>query len=202
MNREHWNTVYRTKAPDRVSWFQPKPEPSLRTLDELRVPTTASLIDVGGGASSLVDHLLDRGWTDLTVLDIAEPALTAAQARLGPAADRVRWEVADVTQWRPSRVYDVWHDRAVFHFLTDPTGREAYRGALGSSVAPGGLVLIATFALDGPERCSGLPVQRYDAAALSRELGAGFSLLRDWREAHTMPGGGQQNFNWCVFHRN
>jgi hypothetical protein len=199
--QEHWDRIYRTRAPDTVSWYQPTPESSLRALDEFRVPATASLIDIGGGASCLVDALLERGWADLTVLDIAESALGVAKRRLGPAADRVRWVVADVTAWRPGRVYDVWHDRAVFHFLTEPELRAAYRRTLEAGTAPGALMIVATFAPDGPERCSGLPVRRYDAAALAGELGPSFSLRKDWREEHTTPGGGRQAFQWCVFER-
>lgn len=199
--QEHWNEVYRTKAPDSVSWYQPTPEPSLRALDELEVPSTASLIDIGGGASSLVDRLIERGWSDLTVLDIAAPALEVAKGRLGAAADRVRWQITDVTAWRPDRGYDVWHDRAVLHFLTEPDQRAAYLSALETGTATGALVIVATFAPDGPERCSGLPVRRYDAAALTAELGPGVVLQRDWREEHRTPGGGRQAFQWCVFRR-
>lgn len=199
--REHWDEVYRTKAPDSVSWYQPTPEPSLRALDELRLPVTASLIDVGGGASSLVDRLVERGWPDLTVLDIAAPALDLAKARLGDETARVAWVIDDVTAWRPERQYDAWHDRAVFHFLTELEQRLAYRRALETGTAPGSAVIIATFAPDGPERCSGLPVQRYDAAALVREFSSVFALERDWREEHTTPNGGRQSFQWCVFRR-
>jgi hypothetical protein len=199
--QEHWNKVYLAKAADTVSWYQPTPEPSLRALDRFNVPKTASLIDVGGGASKLVDCLVERGWSDLTVLDIAAPAMEAAKARLGQLAAQVRWEVADITEWRPSRAYDVWHDRAVFHFLTGPEQRDAYRRALNAAVAQGGLVIAATFAPDGPERCSGLPVQRYDASGLAKEIGSAFRLVYDWREEHTTPQGGKQRFNWCVFRR-
>ncbi|PDT03445.1 SAM-dependent methyltransferase [Rhizobium chutanense] len=199
--REHWDEVYRTKAADSVSWYQPTPEPSLKALDALHLPAEASLIDVGGGASSLVDRLIERGWSDLTVLDIAAPALDVAKARLGYDAIRVAWVVADVTIWRPWRYYDVWHDRAVFHFLTEPEQRLDYRHALEAGTAAGGVVIIATFAPDGPERCSGLPVQRYDAAALAAEFSPAFMLERDWREEHTTPGGGRQSFQWCVLHR-
>lgn len=199
--QEHWEEVYRTKAPNRVSWYQSTPEPSLRAHDEFGMPASASLIDVGGGASSLVDRLLDRGWSDLTVVDIAPPALDVAKARLGPAAHRVHWQVADVTAWRPERAYDVWHDRALLHFLTEPEQRAAYLGALESGTATGSLVIVATFATDGPERCSGLSVRRYDAAALSAELGTTFALQRHWREEHTTPGGGRQAFQWCIFRR-
>ncbi|MBB3918172.1 class I SAM-dependent methyltransferase [Rhizobium fabae] len=199
--REHWDEVYRTKANDCVSWYQPTPEPSLRALEDLQLPATVALIDVGGGASSLVDCLIERGWADLTVLDIAAPALDVAKGRLQGDATRVAWIVADVTEWRPGRRYDVWHDRAVFHFLTEPQQRLAYRHALETGTAPGSVVIIATFAPDGPERCSGLPVQRYDAAALAVEFGSAFALERDWREEHTTPGRGRQSFQWCVFRR-
>ncbi|MBX5161166.1 MULTISPECIES: class I SAM-dependent methyltransferase [unclassified Rhizobium] len=199
--REHWDEVYRTKAADSVSWYQPTPEPSLRALDELRLPVSASLIDVGGGASSLVDRLVERGWSDLTVLDIAAPALDLAKARLGDETARVAWVIDDVTAWRPERQYDVWHDRAVFHFLTEPEQRLAYRHALEIGTASGSAVIIATFAPDGPERCSGLPVQRYDAAALAGEFSSAFAPQRDWREEHTTPGGRWQSFQWCVFRR-
>ncbi|MDR9771498.1 class I SAM-dependent methyltransferase [Rhizobium hidalgonense] len=200
-NQEHWDEVYRTKAADSVSWYQPTPEPSLRALDELQLPVTAALIDIGAGASSLVDRLVERGWSDLTVLDIAAPALDVAKARLRDDAARVAWMVADITVWRPKRRYDVWHDRAVFHFLTAPQQRLSYRNALEAGTAAGGVVIIATFASDGPERCSGLPVQRYDAAALAAEFGSAFALEREWSEEHATPGGGRQSFQWCVFRR-
>jgi hypothetical protein len=199
--QEHWNQVYRTKAADSVSWYQPLPEPSLAALEAFAVPASAALIDVGGGASSLVDRLLARGWSDLTVLDIAEPALEADRARLGTAAGQVNWLTADITTWRPARSYDVWHDRALFHFLTEAADRTAYRAALTAGTTPGSLVIIATFAADGPERCSGLAVRRYDATTLAAELGAGFALQRDWREEHVTPAGGRQAFQWCMFRR-
>jgi hypothetical protein len=156
---------------------------------------------VGGGASNLVDALLDQGWRDVTVLDLAAPALAAAKARLGPKADRVKWEVVDVTQWHPARQFDVWHDRAVFHFLTEPQQREAYRRALSEGVVPGGLVVMATFALDGPEKCSGLPVKRYDADELAAEMDGLLHLIDAWREEHVTPWGAKQSFNWCAFRR-
>ena len=175
--------------------------PSLRALDQFQVPGSASFIDIGGGASNLVDALLGRGWSDVSVLDLAAPALEVARSRLGQSSARVQWIVADITTWIPDRAYDVWHDRAVFHFLTDADQRAGYRRALRTGVAPGGLVIIATFAPDGPERCSGLPVQRYDAESLSRELGSDFRLVDQWREDHITPAGGRQAFSWCVFRR-
>lgn len=188
--RGHWDQVYSTKPANSVSWYQPTPDTSLRTLDDFGVPSTASLIDIGGGASSLIDNLLARGWSDLTVLDIAAPAFEVTKARLGDAAGHVRWLVADVTRWSPDRTFDVWHDRAVFHFLNESEERDLYRSALESGTAPGALVVVATFAPDGPERCSGLPVRRYDAAKLAAELGSAFTLEREWREEHRTPGGG------------
>ncbi|MGQ0590901.1 MAG: class I SAM-dependent methyltransferase [Sphingosinicella sp.] len=196
---EHWNRVYTEKDPTSVSWFQPEPEPSLRALDRLGAQPSSSLIDVGGGASTLIDALLMRGWRDVTVLDIAPSALDRAKARLGGATDNVVWEVADVTTWHPTRRYDVWHDRAVFHFLVQPEQRAAYREALAGGLAKGGLVVVATFALDGPERCSGLPVERYDADKLARELGPSIELVEAWREEHVTPWGATQAFTWCAF---
>lgn len=195
----HWTRVYEEKPPSEVSWYQAQPKPSLRALDRFAVRPSCSLIDVGGGASNFVDALLMRGWEDITVLDIAAPALEAAKERVGPLAQKVCWAVADITDWQPSRQYDVWHDRAVFHFLTEPAQRAAYRRALLAGVGAGGLVIMATFALDGPARCSGLPVQRYNPASLARELGNGFSLVDDWREEHITPWGSSQAFNWCAF---
>lgn len=199
--RDHWGEVYETKSPDAVSWYQPTPIPSLQALDRLHIAPTASVIDIGGGASHLVDHLLARGFSDITVLDIAAPALEIAKARLGEAAAQVHWVVADMTQWGPGRSFDVWHDRAVFHFLTEEGQRAAYRKALEQALAPAGVAIFATFALDGPEKCSGLAVQRYDAASLAKALGSAFALVADWREVHVTPGGGHQAFTWGVFKR-
>ena len=199
--KEHWTRVYEEKAPTSVSWYQPTPEPSLSALKRLGASVASSLIDVGGGASNLVDALLEQGWQDVTVLDIAAPALEAAKARLGPLADKVHWEVADITKWHPDHTYYVWHDRAVFHFLTEPKQRDAYRRALLAGLAPGGLVIMATFALDGPERCSGLPVKRYDAEGLAEEMSDTLRLIEGWREEHVTPWGATQSFNWCAFRR-
>lgn len=198
--RAHWDAVYLTKQSDEVSWYQPRPEPSLAALDRLELPGSASLIDLGGGASNLVDALLRRGWTDLTVLDISRAALEVAKDRLGKAS-AVNWLVADVTKWSPTRTYDVWHDRALFHFLTQDSHRKAYHHALEAAVGRSGHVIIATFAPDGPERCSGLPVLRYDEQSLAKELGPSFRLQHHWREEHHGPAGQRQMFNWCIFER-
>ena len=199
--QQHWSRVYREKAPSDVSWYQAEPEPSLRALDRFGAVPSDSLIDIGGGASTLVDALLRRGWLDVTVLDIAAPALETARKRLGSDASKVRWEIADITNWQPISRYDVWHDRAVFHFLTEPDQRAAYRRALSSGVASGGLLIMATFALDGPEKCSGLPVRRYDSASLAAEVAEDFRLIEGWREQHVTPWGTVQSFNWCAFRR-
>ena len=194
----HWEHVYRNKASDDVSWFQHDPRPSLDAL-KFRGPDHQSLIDVGGGASRLVDTLDAQGWHDLTVLDISGAALAQARARMGARAANVRWIVADLTAWQPDRTYDVWHDRAVFHFLTDSGQRAAYLGALKRVLCPGGLAIVATFAPDGPDKCSGLPVCKYDAQTMGAELGPAFRLLHTFREVHRTPGGVPQPFCWCVF---
>lgn len=199
--RKHWDQVYKQKASTAVSWYQPTPKPSLLALARAGGLPTSSFIDVGGGASNLVDALIAQGWQDLTVLDIAAPALDAAKARLGPVAGKVKWVTADVTKWTPARAFDLWHDRAVFHFLTEPNQRQAYLRALVQGTAKGSRVIIATFALDGPDKCSGLPVERYDAAGLADQLGAIFQLVEDWREEHVTPWGATQSFTWAVFRR-
>ncbi|TAD85630.1 MAG: class I SAM-dependent methyltransferase [Sphingomonadales bacterium] len=197
----HWRNVYADKQPEDVSWFQARPEQSLLALDRFEAEPSQSLIDVGGGASTLIDALLARGWHDLTVLDIAAPALAAAQARLGEGSARVTWVAADITTWQPPRQYDIWHDRAVFHFLTEPAQRTAYLRALLAGLVEGGLAIFATFALDGPEKCSGLVVERYDAAKLVATLGPHFRLEASWGDEHLTPWGSPQAFNWCVLRR-
>ncbi len=160
-----------------------------------------SVVDVGGGASVLVDDLLAAGYRDLTVLDISAAGLDLARGRLGPAADEVDWVVADLTSWDPNRTFDVWHDRAVLHFLTDPDQCEAYRRTLLSASHPGTGVVIGTFGLQGPEQCSGLRVRRYDAAGLAQLLGAEFQLQSAFTQLHTTPAGGTQEFQWARFLR-
>ena len=197
----HWHKVYTDKQPENVSWYQPAPHQSLLALDRFAARPAQSLIDIGGGASTLVDALLARGWDDVSVLDIAEPALAAARVRLGAAGATVTWLAADITAWQPPRRYDIWHDRAVFHFLTEVPQRRAYIRALEDGVAEGGLAIIATFALDGPEKCSGLAVERYDADTLAATVGESFVLEANWRDEHLTPWGARQTFTWCVFRR-
>lgn len=199
--REHWRTVYATKAPEEVSWFEAEPGASLRAIGRLDVAPDSAIVDVGAGASSLADALLDRGFRDVTLLDIADSALLASRARLRARADEVSWEVADVRQWRPERCYGLWHDRAVFHFLTEAADRDRYQRTLIEATLPGSLVILATFAPDGPEQCSGLPVRRYDADGLAAELGESFALRDAWRDEHETPWGTKQSFQWAAFER-
>lgn len=196
----HWQGVYETKAADALSWFQPSPAESLRMIDALGIAPPAEIVDVGGGASTLVDELIARGF-GVTVLDIADAALAVSRARLGAAAVAVDWQVADVTRWQPDRRYAVWHDRAVFHFLTDAGDRARYLAVLKAGMAPGGAAIFATFAEDGPEQCSGLPVRRYSAESLAAELGSDFSLVHHWHEAHLTPWQSEQSFTWAGFRR-
>ena len=197
----HWQNVYTTKDSATVSWFQVEATPSLEAIAKLKLGKDTPLIDIGGGASTLVDALLADGWSDVSILDIAESALAVPKVRLGSAAARVEWIVADIAAWQPKRRYGLWHDRAVFHFLTEAAQRDAYRKALEAGLAIGGHVVLATFALDGPEKCSGLPVQRHDAASAQQELGPKFTLLESWPQTHTTPGGTMQKFNWYLFQR-
>jgi hypothetical protein len=161
----------------------------------------ASIIDIGGGESRLVDRLLDAGYSDVTVLDLSANAIAATKKRVGSLAERAQWIVADITEWRPQRNYRLWHDRAVLHFLTEPADRAAYVSALRAATAPGSCVVISTFALDGPEKCSGLPVVRYSAETLADELGGDFRLVDTQREDHETPWGTVQRFQFSRFTR-
>ena len=199
--QSHWERVYTSKNENEVSWFQAKPETSLDLIRQTGATGGSAIIDIGGGASRLVDELLRAGFRSLAVLDVSEAALAAARARLGADASRVDWIVTDVTQWTPDRRYDVWHDRAAFHFLTDPADRTAYLSRLRHALSPAGHVVIGTFATDGPEKCSGLPVQRYDAEGLQKTFGEDFRLMGSHRERHTTPWGSTQSFQFARFQR-
>jgi SAM-dependent methyltransferase len=196
--RAHWEGVYTTKAPEQVSWFQAEARLSLELITRHAAPG-AAIADIGGGASRLVDGLLAHGFGDVRVLDIAGAALAAAQLRLGAAAARVQWVVDDVlaAEFVPASL-DVWHDRAVFHFLTDPADRARYVAQVQRAVRPGGLVLVATFAEDGPLKCSGLEVARYSPDALHAQFGADFRVLEGHREEHHTPSGAVQRFTYCL----
>ncbi len=200
--KEHWEKVYTTKSTDAVSWFQQHAALSLDLIKATGVARDAGIIDVGGGASTLVDDLVREGYSDLSVLDLSAAALEAARQRLGAQAGKVNWIEADITQVElPTKRFDIWHDRAVFHFLTTQKQRDAYVRAVYYSVKPGGHVIIATFAEDGPEQCSGLPVMRYRADELHDEFGEAFKLLKHQKEAHQTPFGTVQQFVYCYCRR-
>ena len=200
-SRDHWEGVYRGGNHDRVGWYQPHPAMSLAMLGDCGVAPDAPIIDIGGGSSFLVDRLLEAGHTDVTVLDLSATALELARERLGDRARRVNWIEGDVTSHDFGRVYQVWHDRAAFHFLIEEDRQNLYMERLVSTVAPDGCVVVGAFALDGPERCSGLPVQRYGEASLADRLGAQFDPIEFRRETHVTPGGVEQKFLFGRFRR-
>jgi SAM-dependent methyltransferase len=195
----HWQNVYQTKGEHDVSWFQETPSPSLALMDEIGVTAAASVIDIGGGASRLVDHLIERGFKNITVLDLSDAALSVAKSRLGDRASIPNWVVADITQWGPVATYDVWHDRAAFHFLTDELDRNSYIVRLRRGLKSGGHAIIATFARDGPERCSGLPVMRYSPDSLQQALGPDFALIARHSQEHATPWDSRQSFQFSAF---
>lgn len=196
--RSHWEKVYRSKRPDEVSWYRAHLETSLELIAEAAPDRDAAIIDIGGGESTLVDDLLARAYRNVSVLDVASTALDVAKERLGASADRVHWLGGDVTTITlPRHGYDVWHDRAVFHFLTDPQDRVAYVRQVARAVKPGGHVVVATFGPEGPTKCSGLDIVRYDPEALHDEFGTGFRLLKHLTELHQTPAGAIQQFVYC-----
>ncbi|WP_199042768.1 class I SAM-dependent methyltransferase [Glycomyces salinus] len=194
----HWDTVYDTKGEDGVSWFQAVPTVTLELLETLGIGPDRSVIDLGGGASVVADHLVELGYGDLTVLDVSKVALDDAKRRLGPAADRVRWLHRDLFDWTPERGWDLWHDRAVFHFLIDEEERRDYVEVLRSGVADDGRVVVATFDAHGPTHCSGLPVVRYGAEDLARVFAPHFEPVEARAEEHLTPTGLVQPFTWVV----
>jgi hypothetical protein len=196
----HWDEAYAQGETTR-SWFQRQPGMSLRMLAAAGVAAADSVIDVGGGASALAGALLDRGFGDITVLDVSAAGIAAARQRLGARADQVQWLVADLLAWQPSRQYRVWHDRAVFHFLTTAQDRRQYLRALDAATGPGAAAVFGCFAPDGPQRCSGLPVARYLAADLAGQLGVQWTLIRQDREEHRTPAGVIQPFTWAALRR-
>lgn len=197
-SKAHWEKVYRTRRPDQVSWYRPHLDVSLALIGEAAPGRDACIIDVGGGESTLVDDLLARGYRRVSVLDVSATALDVARERLGREADKVRWYCGDITTIElPAHRYDVWHDRAVFHFLTSASNRAAYVRRVARSVKPGGQVIVATFGPEGPTQCSGLDVVRYGAEALHDEFGARFRLVRHLTELHRTPAGAIQQFTYC-----
>jgi trans-aconitate methyltransferase len=200
-DRSHWNAAYSRKDESELSWHQSDPSVSLELMKMAGLTAVTSVIDVGAGTSRLVDALLSKGLTDLTVLDVSDAALDATRSRLGSNAHLVTWITGDITRWRPTRTFDVWHDRAVFHFLVYPEDRAAYIANLSGALAAGGHAVIATFAPDGPLKCSGLPVARYSPELLAQTLGDRFVLVGKRVQRHTTPWGQPQSFQYSLFRR-
>jgi SAM-dependent methyltransferase len=194
--KEHWENVYINRPSTEVSWYQPRPGLSLRLIRDTGLDMGSPLIDVGGGASTLADTLFDEGYQAITVLDVSASALAHASDRLGKKACGIQWVEADITAFEPSRRYQLWHDRAVFHFLTDKTDRASYVETMHRTLMSGGHVIIMTFAIGGPQKCSGLDIVQYDAEKLLAELGHGFDLLDSGHVTHITPAGDEQEFAW------
>lgn len=199
--KKHWENIYQTKSLQEVSWYQPVPETSLQIMANLNIPTTASVIDMGGGDSFLVDELLQKGFTDVSVLDISEAALKRAQARLGNQAITVEWICADAAQFIPTKNYDYWHDRAAFHFLTDAQEIEQYLKTAYKAINPGGYLTVGTFSENGPLKCSGIPIQQYSEAQLSATFGKYFKKISCFTIDHPTPFDTIQNFIFGVFQK-
>lgn len=200
MNRkQHWEDVYRNKPIDEVSWHQERPHRSLELIEQSAIAKDALIIDVGAGASRLEDHLLQEGYQNIAVLDISAAAIQHAKQRLGTEADRVEWFVSDITEFHPPHGFHLWHDRAVFHFLTAEEDRQKYKSVLTQHLQPGGWLIIATFALDGPTMCSGLEIVQYDQDTMQAFLGDRFKLIRHVFEEHTTPANKVQKFHFFMF---
>lgn len=196
--KAHWERIYASVAPNQLSWYRPHLDASLRLIERAARDHSTAIIDVGGGESTFVDDLLSHGFRNITVLDISQTAIEVNKRRLGERADDVHWIVGDITKAElPKSAYDVWHDRAVFHFLTQPSDRIAYVRQAAHAVKPGGHVIVSTFGLEGPTKCSGLDVVRYDAESLHREFGVDFRLLESVKELHQTPFGTVQQFLYC-----
>ena len=199
--KEHWETVYRTKPLETVGWYQPVPMASLELIELLGLPQNAPIIDVGGGDSYLSDHLQQRGFTDLTVLDISGAALQRARERHGREAEKIRWVESDILEFTADRVYTLWHDRAAFHFLTEKPKVEKYLEVAGRAIRPGGYLILGTFSDEGPPTCSGLPVQRYSLPDLEEATGPRFKKIRGFNLDHRTPSGGIQTYTFGLFER-
>ena len=199
--KSHWEEIYKTKPPTEVSWYQTRPSLSLKLIEATGIEKGQGIIDVGGGSSMLVDCLLDEGYEELAVLDISGQSLEIARARLGDREDDVEWYEADATEFQPPRQFHLWHDRAVFHFLTDERDRRKYVNVLKGALMPEGYLVMATFALDGPKRCSGLDTVQYDEESMSLELGDEFVLMEKVDEAHVTPGDKEQKFAYFLYRR-
>ncbi|MDB4409784.1 class I SAM-dependent methyltransferase [Gammaproteobacteria bacterium] len=199
--KEHWQKLYAENGPDSVSWYQSHPQHSLALIEDTGIGGSASIIDIGGGAATLVDYLLKAGYRDITVLDIARAAIQQAQQRLGDQSQRVTWVEDDITRNSPTRQFDIWHDRAVFHYLTVEHDRSCYLDVLQKTLKPHGQAIIATFSEYGPDQCSGLEVVRYSPQTLQQALGNQLQLLETITDEHHTPDGGVQQFVYCRFSR-
>ncbi|MDP1621332.1 MAG: class I SAM-dependent methyltransferase [Bacteroidales bacterium] len=199
--KQHWEDIYRTKRPDEVSWFQPVPATSLDFLNFFNIPTTARIIDIGGGDSFFVDCLLDAGYHDITVVDISEAALIRAQQRLGNRAARVKWIVEDIATFAPTGKFDFWHDRAAFHFLTGESEIEAYINTVRRCIPEGGFLVIGAFSEKGPKKCSGLEISQYSEDSMSSRFGKYFEKIKCVTANHKTPFDTVQNFIFCGFRR-
>ncbi|HEU4575948.1 MAG TPA: class I SAM-dependent methyltransferase [Chitinophagaceae bacterium] len=199
--KQHWEKVFETKADSEKSWFQPYPETSVQFIKDLNIPKDAAIIDVGGGDSYLADVLLQEGYKDITVLDISAKALQNARKRLGKKANRIKWVESDVLSFHPEKKYDCWHDRAVFHFVTDKKNITAYKKQIAGSVKDKGKLIVGTFSEKGPEKCSGLPVHRYSQQQLTRALSQNFKKIKCIEEIHQTPFNTSQSFTFCSFQK-
>jgi trans-aconitate methyltransferase len=199
--KTHWENVYTSKSPLQVSWYQEDPALSLQLIRNTQLALDAAMIDVGGGASTLVDRLCEEAYTNIAVLDVSSSALAHARARLAEKANAVEWYEEDVTCFSPPHRFSLWHDRAVFHFLTTKSDRDKYINVLKQALKPDGHLIIMAFAIDGPVKCSGLDIVQYDAKKLMAELGQGFELLETGHEGHITPSGGEQKFVYFHFKR-
>lgn len=200
--KQHWEKIYRCKQTNEVSWFQPKPEVSLSLISRFAISKTAKIIDVGGGDSLLVDYLLDLGFKDITVLDISETALEKAKKRLGSKSNQVKWLVSDIAQFKPTETYELWHDRAAFHFLTAEKDINNYVDMIRKCIRPGCLLILGTFSEEGPEKCCGLNIQQYSETSMTNKLKMFFGKNECQKVNHMTPTGGLQNFLFCSFTKN
>jgi SAM-dependent methyltransferase len=199
--KKHWENIYQSKSTEEVSWFQPRPERSLGIIEGMKLPASAKIIDVGGGDSLLVDHLLDLGYENITVLDISEAAIARAKQRLGARASHVQWIVADAATFEPTTQYDLWHDRAAFHFLTQDAEIAHYLHAAHHGLAPNGHLVIGTFSDQGPKKCSGIDIKQYSETNMTEGLSPLFEKINCRTVDHTTPSGGVQNFLFCHFRK-
>ena len=197
--KEHWEKIYNSKEMDDVGWYQQIPETSLYFVDKIKLPFDAKIIDIGGGAYFFVDHLLNLAYEDITVLDISEAALQKAKERLGDRADKVKWLVADITEFEPDEKYDLWHDRAVFHFLTEDIDTQKYIKVLSENIATNGHFVLGTFSVDGPKKCSGLDIVQYSKESVKSKFSPTFDVVESFRIDHTTPFGNKQNFLFSHF---